>query len=37
MATVIRFKVDGINDEMIVPSVNFGLIPLRMCQIQHRK
>jgi len=25
MATVIRFKVDGINDEMIVPSVNFGL------------
>ena len=25
MATIIKFKVDGINDEMIVPSVNFGL------------
>jgi len=25
MATVIRFKVDGINDEMIVPSLIFGL------------
>ena len=25
MATVIRFKVDGINDEMIIPSVSFGL------------
>jgi hypothetical protein len=25
MATVIRFKVDGINDEMIVPTVSFGL------------
>jgi hypothetical protein len=25
MATVIRFTVDGISDEMIVPSVNFGL------------
>ena len=25
MATVIRFKVDGISDEMIIPSVNFGL------------
>jgi len=25
MATIIKFKADGINDEMIVPSVNFGL------------
>ena len=25
MATIIKFKVDGINDEMIVPSVNFGM------------
>jgi hypothetical protein len=25
MATIIKFKVDGITDEMIVPSVNFGL------------
>ena len=25
MATIIKFKVDGINDEMIVPSVSFGL------------
>lgn len=25
MATIIRFKVDGISDEMIVPSINFGL------------
>ena len=25
MATIINFKVDGITDEMIVPSVNFGL------------
>jgi len=25
MATIIKFIVDGITDEMIVPSVNFGL------------
>ncbi|MCK5105285.1 MAG: hypothetical protein KAQ62_02185 [Cyclobacteriaceae bacterium] len=25
MATIIKFTVDGISDEMIVPSVNFGL------------
>ena len=25
MATIIKFTVDGIPDEMIVPSVNFGL------------
>jgi hypothetical protein len=25
MATVIRFKADGITDEMIVPSIKFGL------------
>jgi hypothetical protein len=25
MATIIKLKVDGINDEMIVPSVNFSL------------
>ncbi len=25
MATIIKVKVDGITDEMIVPSVNFGL------------
>ena len=25
MATIIKFTADGINDEMIVPSVNFGL------------
>ena len=25
MATIIKLKVDGITDEMIVPSVNFGL------------
>jgi len=25
MATIIKFKADGITDEMIVPSVNFGL------------
>jgi len=25
MATIIKLKVDGINDEMIVPSVNFAL------------
>jgi len=25
MATIIKFTVDGITDEMIVPSVNFGL------------
>jgi len=25
MATIIKFKADGITDEMVVPSVNFGL------------
>jgi hypothetical protein len=25
MATIIKFKADGITDEMVVPSINFGL------------
>jgi hypothetical protein len=25
MATIIKFKADGITDEMLVPSINFGL------------